>query len=371
VPAPSVQRVRQHRGIESRRRGLPILSQALLTLSVVALIVVVFLTAGGAIGPLVASLGGTLSGAVGKLVGSPVPSASIVVATDAPIIAAPERPVTNDPTADLVVTVPVATVGTTAKVRIYVALQGLTPAPVKEAPIGSTAQVDVQVQLTKGQNTFTATIVRNGVESPPSDPQVITLDQDPPKITISSPKDGATISTPNVTITGKTQPQSQLAAHNAANGASVKTQAADDGTFSVSLPVASGANPIDLTVTDPAGNVATANLTVNQGTGKMSAHLSSSLYTISVSHPPSSLQLRVTVVDQSGSPVAGASASFTLQIPGLPPISSTVTTDANGRASFTVPIVSKPTIGRGLATVVITDPTFGSTTASVNLTFIK
>lgn len=371
VAAPSTRRVRQHRGIESRRRGLPLITQGLLTLSVVALVVVVFLTAGGAIGPLVASLGSSLQGAVGKLAGSAAPSATVIVATDAPIIAAPEHAFTNQPTANLQVTVPVATIGTTAKVRIYLALQGLTPAPVKEAPIGSTAQLDVPVQLTNGLNTFTATIVRDGVESPPSDPQTITLDQDPPKITITSPKNGATIATPNVTISGKTQAQAQLDAHNAANGTSVKTQAADDGTFSLSLPVTSGANAIDLTATDPAGNVATATLTVNQGTGKMSAHLSSSLYNISLSKLPSSLQLHVTVTDQSASPVAGASAAFTLQVPGLPPISATVITDANGRASFTVPLVSKPTLGRGLATVVVTDQTFGSTTASVGLTFVK
>ncbi|HEX5240668.1 MAG TPA: Ig-like domain-containing protein [Candidatus Limnocylindrales bacterium] len=371
MPAPSAQRVRQHRGIEGRRRGLPIISQAILTLSILALGAVVFLTAGGAIGPLVASLGNTIQGAVGKLAGSEQPSPSIVVATDAPIIAAPDHPLTNQKTINLAITVPVATIGTDAKVRVYVALQGLTPAPVREAAIGGTATVDVGVQLTKGPNTFTATIVRDGVESPPSDPQTITLDQDPPKITVSAPKNGATVSGATVTLTGTTQAQSQLVAQNAANGSSISGLADANGKFSLTLPIDAGANAITITATDPAGNVGTASITVNEGTGKLRASLSASLYRISISKPPGSLQLRVTVADPNGAPVVGASAFFTLQIPGLAPISATITTDTSGRASFTTALVGPMTVGTGLATVLVTSTDFGTVTDRVNLTFVK
>lgn len=371
VPAPSAQRVRQHRGIEGRRRGLPIISQAILTLSILALGAVVFLTAGGAIGPLVASLGNTIQGAVGKLAGSEQPSPSIVVATDAPIIAAPDHPLTNQKTINLAITVPVATIGTDAKVRVYVALSGLTPAPVREAAIGGTATVDVGVQLTKGPNTFTATIVRDGVESPPSDPQTITLDQDPPKITVSAPKNGATVSGATVTLTGTTQAQSQLVAQNAANGSSISGLADANGKFSLTLPIDAGANAITITATDPAGNVGTASITVNEGTGKLRASLSASLYRISISKPPGSLQLRVTVADPNGAPVVGASAFFTLQIPGLAPISATITTDTSGRASFTTALVGPMTVGTGLATVLVTSTDFGTVTDRVNLTFVK
>ena len=103
----------------------------------------------------------------------------------------------------------------------------------------------------------------------------------------------------------------------------------------------------------------------------MKANLSASIYRISVSHPPNSLQLRVVVTDPSGAPLAGATATFTLQIPGLGPITSTKTTDANGRAIFTTSLVGPMTVGNGLATVLVSYPGFGDTTDRIALTFVK
>ena len=371
VAAPSTQRVRQYRGIDSRRRGLPLSVRFLLLVALVALGVSVFLTASGGIGPLVASLGGTIDTAISKLIPSAEPSPTTVVAAGAPSITPPAQSATSSDSAQLEVLVPVDVVGTTASVRVYVALQGLTPTPVTEVPVGSTTLVEVPVHLTKGNNQFTATIVRDGVESAPSAPVTLVLDKDAPKITISSPKNGATVDTTRVTITGTTQAGSLVSASNATNGQTVKGQSDKAGKFSLSLPIDQGTNTITITVTDPAGNAASSSLTVKQGSGDMSASLSASLYQISVSKPPSSLQLRVKVTDSKGNPVVGATAFFTLQIPGLAPISSSVVTDLNGRAIFTTSLVGPMTRGTGLATVLVTYGAFGSTTDRVNLTFVK
>ena len=370
--APATQRVRAHRGIDGRRRRLPLPARALLALSVVALGAAVYLTASGGIGAMVASIGTSLDTAFGRLIATPIPSASEVIATDSPIIAAPDRPFTNQAAATLHITVPVATINTNAKVRIYVALAGLSPAAVEDIPIGSTVQVLADVQLTKGANNFTATIVKDGVESVDSPVVTITLDQAAPKLTVTSPKDNATINDSKVTITGTTQAAASLIAQNAANGTSVTGTAGADGKFSLVLPIGQGSNVITIRVTDQAGNESDDTLTVKQGSGQMSANLSSSLYNISVSHPPSSLQLRVIVTDPNGQPLAGAVCTFTLQIPGLQPITSgPKTTDASGRTSFTTTLVGKMTVNAGLAVVLCTSTDYGQTSDRVTLNFVK
>src|SRR5260370_36154575 len=86
---PDTQRVRQHRGIDARRRRLPLATRLLLLLSVVALGGAVFLTATGGIGPMVASVGSGFASAIGKLTATALPTASILVSTNSPIIGQP------------------------------------------------------------------------------------------------------------------------------------------------------------------------------------------------------------------------------------------------------------------------------------------
>ena len=83
------------------------------------------------------------------------------------------------------------------------------------------------------------------------------LDTDPPVIKLSSPKDGAMVNRKAVTLQGRTQGRSTLNARNRKTGDSIGGTAAADGTFSLSLPIAGGTNPIRLTATDPAGNTST------------------------------------------------------------------------------------------------------------------
>jgi len=358
--------------MDARRQRLPLPTRLLLALSVVALGGAVFLTATGGIGPVVATLGSGFASALGKLTATAVPSASVVVATNSPIIGQPESAYVNAAQATLRVTVPADVLGdTTAKVRVYVALEGLTPAPIQDVAIGTSITLNVAVDLTKGRNDFTATIIHSGVESEASPVVTIFLDQDPPKITVKSPKTGSTVNDPVVTITGTTEPKATLIGLNAANGTSVNTMAGDDGKFSLILSLEPGTNAIHRDATDLAGNTSGLDLSYVQGSGQMTANLTASLYRISVSHHPSSLQVTVIVTDPTGAPLAGATASFTIQIPGLGPISATKVTGADGRASFTTPLVGKIAVGAGDAVVLVTHPVFGQTTDRIALTFVS
>lgn len=369
---PDTQRVRQHRGLNSRRQRLPLPTRLLLVLSVMALGGAVFLTATGGIGPMVATLGAGFANAFGKLVATPLPTEAIIVATNSPIIARPESAYTNEAQATLRVTVPSDVLGDAdAKVRIYLALEGLTAAPIDDVAIGTSITVLVPVELTKGRNDFTATIIRLGVESESSPVITVFLDPDPPKITVKSPKNGTTVNDPVVTIKGTTEAKATLIGLNAANGTSVTTVAGADGTFTLLLSLEPGTNAIHLDATDLAGNRSGADLSYVQGSGEMTANLTASLYRISASHHPSSLQLTVIVTDPTGAPLSGANAFFTLQIPGLAPISGSKTTGADGRASFTTPLVGTIQVGTGAATVLVTHAVFGQTTDRVALTFIK
>jgi len=369
---PKQTRVRQHRGLEARRRRLPLPTRLLLGLSVLALSGAVFLTATGGLGPLVSTLGAGFATAFGRLIATAVPTEAIIVATGAPVISPPASAYTNQPTVPLKIIIPSDVVGLAdAKVKLYVALEGLDPAPIKEVPVAGSSSVTLQAVLTEGQNNFTATIDRSGVESDASAVVTVFLDTSPPKVTVKSPKAGSTVADPQLTLKAVTDPQATIIARNDANAVSVTVTSLPDGTFTVILPLNPGTNAIHLDVTDLAGNQSSTDLSYVSGAGQMTARLSASLYRISVAHHPSSLQLVVVVTDTTGAPVAGASATFTLQLYGLGPVSGTAVTGADGRATFTTPLVGTLQVGDGNASVLVTSPTFGQASAHVALTTVK
>ena len=371
VRAPDNRRVRQHRGLDARRPRAPLVTRTLLALSVVLLAGAAFLVASGGIGPILSSLGSAFQSAVGRLTASPVPST--LPPTDSPRIASPAQPYTNERMVNLAITIPAEAVGDpAAKVRIYLALEGLEPAPVGEWPVGSTSLMIVPFELEKGPNVISATLVRSATDESDHSPVVTwILDLNPPRINIKSPEDGDDIETPEALIRGSTQAETTLIARNASNSASISTVAARDGSFEFQLPLVQGDNEIEITATDPAGNENSKKLTLRQGSTEMRINLRASVYTISVKDHPSSLQLIVVVDDPSGDPIAGATAFFTLQIPGLAPISNELVTDADGRAIFTTPLIGELEPGSGVGTVIVTSETYGEKTDRVTLNFVK
>jgi hypothetical protein len=361
------------RGIGGRRRQAPLVARLGLSLAVVALGVLVYTTATGGVGTLVAAFGQGVSSALGQITASPTPAPSIVVATDSPVIVAPVKAYTNAAAVDLQVVIPADVAGSvTATLRVYVALPGQDPAPITEVPVGASTAMTVPVQLTDGQNDFSASIVKQGVESPRSLSVTYILDTDPPKITLTSPKDKASVTTDTIVLTGTTQAGSAIVARNEANGTSVTgTASTKDGSFSLILPLVAGPNGIRITATDPAGNAADLIISITQGSGTLTATLTASQYRIKVSSPPSAIQFTVLVTDPKGAPVDGATAFFTVQLPGLAPVSSSLVTGGDGRATFTVPINGTLTVGSGQATVLVKHPAYGQTTARTALTFVQ
>lgn len=371
VKAPDPYRVRQYRGLDARRRATPAPARFSLAVAILALGVVAFVTASGNIGPLAAAFGTGFSGVVTILNASAAPQASEVVATTSPIIASPANPYTNQPTVELKVTLPPGVAGSEdAKVRMYLALEGVAPTAIAEVPIGSTTRLSVLVELTPGRNDLTATIIREGAESEQSPVVTYYLDQDPPAITLTAPSDGVTLPDPNVGITGTTEPGTSLIARNEANGSSATALADADGAFTMSLPLVAGPNGIRIDATDRATNTSNLVVSVLQGSGQLTATLSASSYRISVAAPPAAIQLTVAVIDPNGAPLEGASAYFTLQVPGLAPISNELTTGADGRAVFTAQLVGGATTGSGAGTVVVSHPSYGQTTGGVTIAFV-
>lgn len=372
VPAPDAYRLKQARGMERRRKGLPLPARILLVVAVVGLGGAVFLTATGGIGSMVRALGASLAGFVDEITATPMPSATPFVIADAPVIATPPEPYTNQPRADLEVTVPDDVVGDPGvNVRVYLTLEGQAPAPIAEVPVGATIRLVIPVDLTPGRNDFSATIVEAGLESESSPVVTYILDTEPPTFTLTSPKDGQTVNRATVTITGTTQPRTSILARNEANGTSITGLAAADGTFTLDLPLEPGPNGIRLAGTDPAGNPGELIFRVVRGSGELTATLTASAYRISAASMPVSLQLNVLVTDPDGAPLEGATVTFSLTVPGIPPIAKEATTAGDGRATFTTTLPTGVTPGAGLATVLVATTDFGTTSAQRTITITR
>ena len=358
--APAPTRLSIHRPIQ-RNRGLPIVAKLGLLAAVALLgVTVLYLGAGGlgsAFGGVTAALGGFIT----NITAAPTPKPSAFAVSDPPSLKQPPEPYTTEETVDLVVTVPSAVAGDpNSRIRVYLALKDQDPAAIQEAPVASTAQTVIPVELTKGINDFSVTIVGPGGESDPSPVVRYVLDQSPTKITIYSPEDGAVVNGTTVEINGKTQGRTSLIARNAANGSSTSGEAGSDGLFTLSLGLSTGTNEIAITATDPAGNVTELALTVRRGSGVLTAVLGASAYRLSVADLPQDLTLNMAASDPDGNPLVGADITFTLSIPGIPTVTQDLQTDKQGKASFTtsVPVGADP--GQGSATVLLSSEEFGS-----------
>ena len=101
-------------------------------------------------------------------------------------------------------------------------------------------------------------------------------------------------------------------------GDSITGTAAADGTFSLSLPISTGANKLRISATDPAGNVNELVLTVSRGSGKLRASLCASSYSIRLRDLPATIRLTVIVDDPDGGPARGCRGDLHAEHPGDP-----------------------------------------------------
>lgn len=369
---PSPVRLAQHRRVE-RRRGLPLGAGILLALAIAALGLATLWVASRAVGPVVDAAVrsfGSMVSSVADVVSSPAPSATAAIAA-APVIVAPDEPYTSAAAVDVTVQVPPEVVGQSGyKVRLWVTVPNGQPTDVADADVGQTSTMVIpQVPLAKGQNDIQASIDGPGGESERSAVATWIRDTQKPKLKIISPKDNATTTKNAITIKGSTQPSSTVHLRNNANGVSATVDADADGLFQARIALAAGSNAISVTTVDPAGNTNDATLTIRKGVGKLTVSLASSRYTFTASRLPKSLKLTVTVTDPNGGLLAGATALFTVTVPGLPPIvSPELTTASDGTATFSVTIPSGTMAGSGLATVLVTTTDYGQGTDRQGLT---
>lgn len=356
---------------DRRRTQLPLPARLILGAAVAAFAVVVFAAATGGISTLVSALGASFSGFFDDVLATPSPSARDIVVADSPVIVPPSEPYTNKGNLDLELVLPEDIAGDTeATVRVYLAFESGAPAALTEVPVGATTRLIVPVTLAPGRNDFTATIVRPDSESDPSPLVTFILDQEPPPIKVDSPTEGQTVNGESATVRGVTQGRSALIARNDTNGASTSGTAESDGGFSIALPLAPGPNTLTLAVTDPAGNVGQVTINVVRGSGALTASLSASAYRISAARLPATIQLAVLVTDPDGDPLADAAVTFSLTVPGIPPLTFDTVTGADGRAVFSTTLPRDVTPGAGNATVFVTTSQYGSTSAGRNITIV-
>lgn len=363
---PSPTRLARHRRIE-RRRDLPLVAKAALALAVVALGFSIVWVGSSGVAPVIGAIAGGLGGVVGRIgdaVASQSPTPPPTV-SDAPSIVAPENPYTSDELLDVTVNVPLPVVGQEGySVRLWVTLKDVPPEAVAEVPVGPTATLLVAgVTLAPGRNDIQASIVGPGGESERSAVATWVLDAVPPRVTITSPENNAKISKTSVRIKGKTQARSTVLVLNDANGATASVEADKDGLFEVVVAVAVGTNAVTVTVTDPAGNANSKTITLRKGSGKLGVRLTGSIYQFRVSRLPRDATFSVAVTGPDGRPVTGATALFTVTVPGLEAIvSGEVSTGKSGTATFTTRIPAGATKGSGLASVLVRTEDYGTGT---------
>jgi hypothetical protein len=333
--------------------------QILLAAAIVLLGAIVLFGGVSKAGPIVAAairgLGGLASTVVAPSeAATPLPSGAI---SDAPVITAPAQSDTNASAIDISVRVPGAIAGQTGfTVRLWVTLPNTEAVIATEVPVGATTQLRIpDIALAEGPNSFQASIVGPAGESVLSAPVTWTLDTTKPGVKITSPAANSSVSKDTVTVKGKTQASSTVRIANSANGATVTTSADTTGAFSAAVAVAVGTNDITITATDPAGNANSASVSVTRGTGQLRVVLTGTAYRFTTTKLPKDVTFTVVVTGGDGRPEAGATALFTVTVPGLQvTISAQLRTDSGGTARFTTTIPPGTMKGNGLASVLVT-----------------
>lgn len=351
---PQAERLTRYQKVESGG-ALPAAARAVLLVAVIAMAGAFALVVTGSIGSAVADLGGSVSGLLGGLTGSPTPAATTIGAPEAaPRLEVPDDPYTSNDAWDLRGLLPSGVAGSEdLTLRVFVGTER-----VDEVPVPPTADFLVTaIPLFEGENEISAAVVGPEGEGPRSASIVIILDTEDPGLTIAAPKDGSRVkaSTQIVTVKGKTQPEANVAVRNANTGGSASEDAKIDGTYEIKVGIADGTNTLTVTATDQAGNETTKTVSILRGSGKLTARVGVSPSRLKASRLPEPYTIRVTVADVGGKRVPGATVTFSLSPPGQPTSTFTTETNASGVATWRVTMPRAGTIkGAGLATADVT-----------------
>jgi len=353
-----------HRRVENTRRlALPF--RLLFVAAVVGLGAGVLFVATGGIGRVADGIGSTLTGFVDDITATPVPSEVPPELAESPTIEKPDEPYTNQPTVDLVGTIPEDAAGVAAnRIRLYVAIGEGEPGTVTEIPVGRTVRFVIPgVALSEGTNSFSATIVSSAGESDPSPVVTYVFDASKPRIVINKPKNNSIVNAKSASVEGETQPRSEIRVWNATTNLTVSGAADESGKFAVAIPIVAGQNDIGITVIDPAGNANHAVIAISKGSGALTARLGASAYSVDIDKLPERIELNVTVTDPDGRPLEGATVTFTLAVPGVPAVTSKqLKTGGDGTATWRTTIPKGATVGQISATVIVKTTKYGDTT---------
>ncbi|HXQ96605.1 MAG TPA: Ig-like domain-containing protein, partial [Candidatus Acidoferrales bacterium] len=304
--------------------GLPWPARLVLVVAILALGGSVLLVASGMIGSAVTDFGHTLQSMFGAVTGPGATAApSAVARPSAPHLVTPTNAYTNQPAWDVSGFAPASEVGSAYSVRVYVDGQ-----IAGQLQLGPTADFTVPaVPIPKGRSSITATIVGPGGESDQSAPISVVFDNVPPAVLLSAPTPtaGAVINGGTMTISGRTQTGSTVVVRND-NTRKSTNAVATNGFFSIPVALGPGPNDLTITATDPAGNTTTKTLTVVGGSGQTTVSLHLSNARLALTSLPRMISMAVTVLDMNGAPLEGAQVAFTLQVPGVAPVTFEGTT---------------------------------------------
>lgn len=115
----------------------------------------------------------------------------------------------------------------------------------------------MDVDLSKGANIFTAiAISQTGQKSAVSDSYIVSFLSSPPKLEVTSPKDGDNLKDSQVTVLGKSDPNTNVTVNDHLAIVS------GDGSFTYNFNLSNGDNKIKIVSTDKAGNQSTKEITV-------------------------------------------------------------------------------------------------------------
>ncbi len=332
--------------------GLPWPARLVLLVAILALGGSVLLVASGMIGSAVTDFGHTLKDMFGAVTG-PVTTAapSAVARPDAPHLVVPSDPYTQLPAWDVQGFAPASEVGQGYSVRIYV-----DGHMAQQQQMGPTADFTVPaVPLPLGRSTITATIVGPGGESAQSAPISVVFSNVPPALILASPSPSAVINGGTFTVSGRTRTGSTVVVRND-NTRKSTNAVATNGLFAIPVALGPGPNDLTITSTDPAGNTTTKTLTVIGGSGQTTVSLHLSNARLALTSLPRMVSMTVTVLDMNGAPLDGAQVAFTLQVPGVTPVTFEATT-VGGQATWLTTIPKDGVVtGNSLVTVLVTTP---------------
>ena len=227
------------------------------------------------------------------------------------------------------------------------------------------------IPISEGANSIRAVVVTDGKEGTPSAAITVTRDTLPPEVTITDPTPGELVSGDSITVRGKSEPNLEIQLRNETTGLIGSGRSDATGEFGVTVGLRDGVNLLSVTAIDLAGNSAKTSVEITTSANVGRVTIIANPATILHSRTPKQFRLTAQAIDSSGLTVVGAEVCFTIQAPGLAPISilPCVTSDANGRASVEYTFSdSWKSVGRGTILVTVLLPVGDPLTASIEFT---